>query len=221
MSTKYNKYPQAVRDKFLEAREQYARAYEKLQYAEQQAAKARTTTETFVGERDARIAETAARLKRVQAEFNSASDQIWTDFNREVKMIDEKLRAAVRADNLATSDSLDANALELLKSGIMSGDDYEAMHERFADNPTMSRLIAKYAASAADDRNRDPAERAQLSAVANAGRDGGNAILRSWTDFLASVNTLSGQSHGRGEPSYVMQMNDSFESLLDGFCEGF
>ena len=218
---KYNKYAQAVRDKFLEAREQYARAYEKLQHAEEQVKKAHTMTETFVGEKSARIAETEARLKLVQAEFKSVSDEIWGTFDREKKKIDAELRAAVRADNLANSDRLDANALELLKSGIMSGDDYEAMLSGFDGNSTMRRMIAKYAAAAADDKNRDPAERAQLSAVANAGRDGGNTVLRSWEDFLASVHTLSGQSHGRGAPEYVTMMNNRFESLLDGFCEGF
>lgn len=221
MSSKYNRYPQAVKDKFIEAREAYARAYEKLQYAEREAAKARTAPEKFAGERSARIAETEARLKLVQAEFKSVSDRIWTDFDNEKKKIDAELRAAVRADNIANSDSLDANALELLKSGIMSGDDYEAMLSGFDGNSTMRRMIAKYAAAAADDKNRDQGERAQLFAVASAGRDGGNAILRSWTDFLASVDTLSGQSHGRGAPEYTTMMNNRFESLLDGFCEGF
>ena len=45
--------------------------------------------------------------------------------------------------------TMDSNALELLKSGVLTSDDYAAFMEKYDSNPTMLKLLAHYAAEAA------------------------------------------------------------------------
>lgn len=101
------------------------------------------------------------------------------------KPIRSELEKALADAFAANPEHLDAATLELLKSGIMSADEYNClMSKATADNnPTMVRVIAKYAKDRADqadaDRNTDTAR--AFRAVAYKGNSvNGNAYLEAF-----------------------------------------
>lgn len=68
-------------------------------------------------------------------------------------------------------EAVDVAALELLKSGIMRPTDYDAMLDKFGSNPTMTRLIAKYAEDAANAEKNDTTARIAFTAMQARARD--------------------------------------------------
>jgi hypothetical protein len=66
----------------------------------------------------------------------------------------------------ATPEKLDTNALELLKSGILTDPELSEMAEKYADNATMRRMIGKYAQERAD-KDRENVSMRQLAVVLN------------------------------------------------------
>lgn len=66
----------------------------------------------------------------------------------------------------ATPEKLDTNALELLKSGILTDPELSEMAEKYSDNATMRRMIGKYAQERAD-KDRENVSMRQLALVLN------------------------------------------------------
>lgn len=136
--------------------------------------------------------EYAARAARYEAEYVEAKAE-YEKLRREMrdykangfKPIRSELEKALADAFAANPEHLDAATIELLKSGIMSADEYNRlMSKATADNnPTMVRLIAKYAKDRADqadaDRNTDTAR--AFRAVAYKGNSvNGNAYLEAF-----------------------------------------
>lgn len=103
-------------------------------------------------------AEYTVKQTRAQADLTEAKaalDKVRRDmdgYNDTVAAIRRELAAAVDAAFVADPARVDAAAVELMKSGICTAADFEKlMHDAGqTDNPTMIRLIASYAAKAAD-----------------------------------------------------------------------
>jgi hypothetical protein len=55
----------------------------------------------------------------------------WDNFKATRRTIRAELEQAVRAANIANPDAIDNNALELMKTGVLSPADYSAFMERF------------------------------------------------------------------------------------------
>ena len=105
-------------------------------------------------------AEYAAKSARAQADFLEARQAFETarrkfrDSDIQFTGMRKELEAAI-ADAYTTDPAhLDANTMELLKSGIMTSRDYDKlMRQAMADsNPTMVRMIGRYANNAAKAR---------------------------------------------------------------------
>ena len=62
--------------------------------------------------------------------------------------IPAELDAAITAAATVDPEKVDGAALELMKSGIMTATDYQAMSRKYSENPTMLRLLAKYSSDA-------------------------------------------------------------------------
>ncbi len=103
--------------------------------------------------------------------FNREVQQIWDDFRATRAQIKADLERAVQANNIASPDAVDPNALEPLKSGVMTADDFEAFASRYDGNATMLRLVGKYAKEAAG-ADANPNSRARLNVVAEAASSG-------------------------------------------------
>lgn len=129
----------------------------------------------------------------------------------------------MRADGTANPDAVDNNGLEILKSGILSADEYAAFAEKYDNNPTMLRFVAKYAREAADAMKEDPKARATLNSVAMACQDGRSAPLRAWDDLSKICDHCSGQSRkGVTErPEHVLAMGAHWAELSAEAIQNF
>ena len=132
MSTKYNKYARRLEASFLENREAYRTAADKLTAAEKRKADADVWhSEKYIGERAVKQAKAQAEYIEAKAAFDEVSRSAWESFNRERDRLTAELREAVRADQVVNPSDVDGNSLELLKSGIMNADDYSVMLAKF------------------------------------------------------------------------------------------
>ena len=144
--------------------------------------------------------EYAAKSARFEAEYQEAKAE-YEKLRREMrdykadgfKPIRKELESAIADAFAANPEHLDANTMELLRSGIMSADEYNRlMSKATADNnPTMVRVIAKYAKDRADqadaDRNTETAR--AFRAVAYKGNGvNGNSYLEAFDVMTSCFN---------------------------------
>ena len=144
--------------------------------------------------------EYVAKSARFEAEYQEAKAE-YEKLRREMrdykadgfKPIRKELESAIADAFAANPEHLDANTMELLRSGIMSADEYNRlMSKATADNnPTMVRVIAKYAKDRADqadaDRNTDAA-RAFRAVAYNGNSVNGNAYLETFDVMTSCFN---------------------------------
>lgn len=220
MSTRYNKFAKQLETAFLKSREEYRAAADAVEKAEQERRSAEYFKEKFIGEKAAKIAVADARLQKAQAEFNHIADTVWYNFNRERDRLTAELHEAIRRDNIVNPESVDAATVELLKSGVCSASDFEALVRRFDGNPTMSRLIAKYALDGVQSAH-STEESAKLRFIAETVKQGVSATEAAWDDILYAANVCTGQAHGKGDLRYTVRMNDQWEQLVAPSVESF
>ena len=164
--------------------EEYAEAERKLKAAESKR-NAYPRKNGLGYEYDAKAARYEAEYVEAKAEYEKLRREM-RDYKADgFKPIRKELEAALADAFAANPEHLDAATLELLKSGIMSADEYNRlMSKATADNnPTMVRVIAKYAKDRADqadaDRNTDAAR--AFRAVAYKGNSvNGNDYLQAF-----------------------------------------
>ena len=98
-----------------------------------------------------------AKSARAQADFLEAKQafdaarRAFRDSDTQFNGMRRELAAAIDDAYSADPAQLDGNTLELLKSGILNGSEYAKLlnEAKAANNPTMVRMIGKYAADAA------------------------------------------------------------------------
>lgn len=220
--SKYNRYAKDLRSAFVGARDRYATAYEKVQAAEAALVKAKADNTHFLDVKMAKIGKAEAELRLAQSNFNTETDEAWREFNRAKQRLTDELAAAVKADRKLNPDTIDQNALELLKSGAMSADDYTDFINKYADNNAMLALIGKAAADVGNNETRDYDERKPFMYAARLAKETADGTtMTDWDNLCAMCDRLSGQSHGRGEPLYATRMNNAFEEMADPMIEGF
>lgn len=85
--------------------------------------------------------------KTAKREFENSKGDMWK--------VRKELAAEIEEVFSANPDHVDRNTVELLKSGIVNADEYQRLIQKAkADgNPTMTRLIGKYAGIAAKERS--------------------------------------------------------------------
>lgn len=164
--------------------EEYAEAESKLKAAESKR-NAFPRKNGLGYEYDAKSARFEAEYQEAKAEYEKLRREM-RDYKADgFKPIRKELEKAISDAFAANPEHLDAATLELLKSGIMSADEYNRlMSKATADNnPTMVRVIAKYAKDRADqadaDRNTDTA-RAFRAVAYNGNSVNGNAYLETF-----------------------------------------
>lgn len=105
-------------------------------------------------------ADYAAKSARAQADFLEAKQAYETarrtfrESDTQFNAMRRELAAAIDDAYSADPAQLDSNTLELLKSGILTGSEYAKLLEqaKAASNPTMVRMIGRYAGEAAKAR---------------------------------------------------------------------
>lgn len=143
--SKFNKYGK----KLNEIAKTAFSNYEKLQatYAEAEAAYNKVPKD---GSPASMRAE--ADFLEAKASYDKARRDFGYDEMKAFKELRAELEAAVNDEFSVKPDQLDANTLELMKSGILTGNEYDRLMNaaQEANNATMVRLIAKYADDAAE-----------------------------------------------------------------------
>ncbi|MBP3514407.1 MAG: hypothetical protein J6J74_08040 [Elusimicrobiaceae bacterium] len=172
--------------------EEYAEAESKLKAAESKR-NAYPRKNGLGYEYDAKSARYEAEYQEAKAEYEKLRREM-RDYKADgFKPIRKELESAIADAFAANPEHLDANTMELLRSGIMSADEYNRlMSKATADNnPTMVRVIAKYAKDRADqadaDRNTDAAR--AFRAVAYKGNGvNGNSYLEAFDVMTSCFN---------------------------------
>ena len=220
--SKYNIFARQLDTAFKSARTEILEARGKLQRATADLETARQPNPR-ISEYDRKIKLKEAELERDKAEqamkntFKTALDT----FNQTRRQIADNLADAVRADEVAKPEEIDAPALELLKSGILSPDDFEQFVRRFSGNRTMQRILTKYIEAAA--QQADNQDRARLNVLLqDCKASAPGAALDAWDSLSELADRCTGQ-YGSGERNidHVAAMSTQWEDLADTALESF
>ena len=136
----------------------------------------------------AKSARAEADLAEARAQFEHCRRHLFEERQRDVAVIRAELVEALNKEYAADPSKVDMQTLELLRSGIMSADEYGRLIDAAASsgNHTMVRLIAKSAADMAEKTtDTDVARSYRLVSHRGKGNDG-NEYLRAF-DFLADT----------------------------------
>jgi len=151
--SKFNSYAKKVDEMAKAAFEAYRKAETAYKKAEEKA-RQYPQRNGFVD------AEYAAKSARAQADFleakqaYEAAKRTFRDSETQFNGMRNELAAAIEDAYSADPAQLDTATLELLKSGILNAGEYTKLLEqaKAASNPTMVRMIGKYAGDAAKAR---------------------------------------------------------------------
>lgn len=220
--SKFNKYARELDAAFKEAREKYSALYEAFTRAKDRLDTANSWfQETYTGERAVKQARAKADFQEAEMALRKDGENIWEAFMLRRSQLGYELAQAIKADNIASPDAVDNNALELLKLGVLTGDDMLAMAEKFDTNPTMLKIIAKYAGEAA--QNADRADRGIFYAVADGCKNGSGKIMRAWEELASTTNYCSGIGGGerKRDARFAVHMAEKWEELANALIENF
>ena len=223
--SKYNEYAQRLDVAFKTAREEYMEAWNQLQAAQKAERDAQAwRAETYRGENDLRRQRAKAELLEAEHTFKATESRVWAEFDRQKEAIRRELESDVRARSTVDPDAIDANALELLKSGILTADDVFSLVNKYDANVTMLRLISKHAKELADDKNTDAKTRGQLYVLCSQIGNGKNSTMRNFSDLVEISNYCSGRGGGgtqRTTPAHTVAMAGKWEELASTAVENF
>ena len=224
--SQYNKYAQRLDTAFKTVREEYMEAWNQLQAAQKANTDAQAwRAETYRGENDLRRQRAKAELLEAEHTFKATESRVWAEFDRQKEAIRRDLESDVRASSTVDPDAIDANALELLKSGILTADDIFSMVNKYDSNLTMLRLISKTAKELADDKQHTDAKtRGLLYTLCNQIGNGKNSTMRNFDDLVEISNYCSGRGGGgtqRTTPAHTVAMAGKWEELASTAVENF
>lgn len=203
--SKYNKYAKELDKAFKEARKAYREEAKVVSIAEKFSS---------IGKTDAELIVAQQRYNDAKSEFRHEANVIWQNFNIKAQAIRDALNEEIQSDNMANPADIDTNALELIKTGVLSPAEYEKLAGTFKNNPTMCKMLAHYADRQAQDTT-DNNAKAEYRAIADELRNSKNVRLQ---DFDAMVN-IADYCSGHGtqgqmnQSSYVLGMADRWEEF--------
>lgn len=217
--SKFNHYAQKLDKAFKEAAEQYTILYNNLD-----GAKFRYNTRRDSLDRVER-ARAELDLEEAQKNINSQRDVIWENFESKMRMLRTELAKEVKAASLVNPDAIDNAALELLKTGAMTPEEYLHFADKYDENPTMLRLIGHYAGEASN-KATDGKTSVALAGIASACAAGESKAMRAWEDLERTAKYCSGGGHdgfrrSTRDPGYIMDMIKSWDSLAGKKIENF
>lgn len=210
---KHNSYARDLDASFRTARQEYVEAWNKLQAAKE----ARGNGDAMARQR------AELRYQQAEMDFKEADARIWPEFNRQRAELRAALERDVKGESLASPDAVDPNGLELLKSGVLSADDYYSLAEKYDDNPTMLRFVAKFAKETADDMDSTRAkDRGALYQLAQVCSQGQSRTMREWDNLSKIADYCSGQTRSRRDtPTLTISMGKWWEQFSGEIIENF
>lgn len=168
--SQFNKFVQQVNNVAQGAFEQLQKA--ETAYRDAESKRNATPIKKGLGyDYEARAHRAEANYREAKAEYEKLSRSLPDQTRSEVAKIRRELETAVNDFYAADPKAIDANTMELLRSGILKPSEYSRLFDAAdqGDNATMCRLIAKAAESAVENAQSDEEAR-QLRYIANKGR---------------------------------------------------
>ena len=207
MSTKYNHFAKELDAAFRTARSEYAAVYDELTKAKENASAAGLDA----------VKKQIATLQLQEAEnkMRTETERIWSVFDAKAAELRSALEKEVQTSNLADPSAIDSNAVELMKTGVLTVDDYFGFADRYDGNPTMLKLIGHYAKEAADSAD-DRKDRVALTVLAQDCAKGTGKTLKAWDSMMTAANYCSGRGgsgNRRPTPGVTLSMGDWWEQL--------
>lgn len=222
--SRYNTYAQRLDTTFRSARDEYAAAYDNLVQARRADTDAKAWRPNDTAEdKQLRTATAALDLSKADAEFKIADGRIWSEFDMRCKELRKELEKDVQKNSLANPDAIDANALELLKSGALTVEDYYSFAERYESNATMLRVISKYALDASENAD-DTKDAVALRILSDNCKTGMGTVLRAWNELEGLAGYCSGRGGSRNAPTspdFAISMGKWWEELAGQSIENF
>lgn len=210
--SKYNGYARKLDTAFKTAREAYLTAYKRLGEAKanyKDKAEYRAGEQTYYWK--ARKAEAEMELAKAEASFDKAKNESWESFKREAQALKNALAKEIMGDGLADPEALDTNAVELLKAGILNVDDIESFVERYDNNPTMLKLISKYAGDMAKNTE-NVQDRRRLLAVERATATGLSLKVQEFNNLVADSMIYAGLTRDNNSNDFIAVMCGKWET---------
>ena len=215
MSTKYNHFAKDLDAAFKAARNEYAAAYnaveqtrKAMQDAGQDALKRQIAT---------------LQLQEAEKKMRQETGRIWSVFDAKAAELRRALEKEVQTSNLADPSAIDGNAVELMKTGVLTVDDYFGLADRYGENPTMLKLIGHYAKEAADSAG-DRKDTVALTVLAQDCAKGAGPTLKAWDSMMTAANYCSGRGgsgNRRITPGVTLSMGEKWEQLSGEIVENF
>ena len=219
--SRYNNYAKSLDRAFKEARDEHTRLVSELSKAKAELESAKTwrPNESKQEKETAIMRATVAYKDAENALRNSTA---WESFNAKRSELRAALAAELQANSIVDPDAIDAAALKLLESGVMTSADYSTFAVKFDNNGTMLRLIARYAGEAAKNTE-DRTEAATLNAIALACRSGQGEGLARWDSLSEIADRCSGQSitGARGGADHIANMAAHWEDVASATIAAF
>lgn len=222
--SRYSTYARQLDAAFRTARDEYAEAYSSLEQARQADTDAKAWRPNDNEEdKRLRIATAELELNKADAAFKIAEARTWSEFDMKCKELRKELEKDVQKDGLANPEAIDANALELLKSGVLTVEDYSAFSEKYSGNSTMLKLVAKYALEASE-KTDDVEDAAALRILSDNCKTGMGTVLRAWNELEGVASYCSGRggsSRSVTTPEHIISMGKWWEELTGQAIENF
>lgn len=215
MSTKYNHFAKDLDIAFKAARDEYAAAYnaveqtrKAMQDAGQDALKRQIAT---------------LQLQEAEKKMRQETGRIWSVLDAKAAELRRALEKEVQTSNLADPSAIDGNAVELMKTGVLTVDDYFGLADRYGENPTMLKLIGHYAKEAADSAG-DRKDKVALTVLAQDCAKDAEPTLKAWDSMMTAANYCSGRGgsgNRRITPGVTLSMGEKWEQLSGEIVENF
>ena len=213
--SKYNSYAKNLDAAFRAARDEYTAVYNELTKAKENASAAGLDA---VKQQIATL-----QLQEAEKKMRQETERIWTEFDAKAADLRRALEKEVQTSNLADPSAIDGNAAELMKTGVLTVDDYFSFADKYSENSTMLKLIGHYAKEAADSAD-DRKDKAALTVLAQDCAKGAGPTLKAWDSMMTAANYCSGRGgsgNRRITPSVTLSMGEWWDQLSDEIIENF
>lgn len=213
--SKYNSYARNLDAAFRAARDEYTAVYNELAKAKENAS---TAGLDAVKQQIATL-----QLQEAENKMRTETARIWAAFDAKAAELRSALEKEVQTSNLADPSAIDSNAVELMKTGVLTVDDYFGFADRYDGNPTMLKLIGYYAKEAADSAD-DRKDKVALTVLAQDCAKGTGKTLKAWDSLMTAANYCSGRGgsgNRRTTPGVTLSMGEWWEQLSGEIVENF
>lgn len=213
--SEFNHFAKELDAAFRTARSEYAAVYDELTKAKENASAAGLDA----------VKKQIATLQLQEAEnkMRTETERIWAAFDAKAAELRSALEKEVQISNLADPSAIDSNAVELMKTGVLTVDDYFGFADRYSENVTMLKLIGHYAKEAADSTD-DRKDRVALTVLAQDCAKGTGKTLKAWDSMMTAANYCSGRGGNgsrRTTPGVTLSMGEWWEQLSGEIIENF